>query len=119
MPYLNGYGRILFYTSLKKDERGVFNPLMEGQDNIVNRIIEGRFNQGKLDGFGRIISDDGYHQVGFFKNGHPYGKLQSYRGGHLLEQGIWTYTDNKSVLEQQKKIYDFTVNEEPALKYYT
>lgn len=75
MPYLNGYGRILFYTSLKKDERGVFNPLMEGQDNIVNRIIEGRFKQGKLDGFGRIISDDGYHQVGFFKNGHPYGKL--------------------------------------------
>lgn len=74
-PYINGFARILYYTVIKKDEKGTFNPLMERQDNIVSRIEEGRFEKGQLDGFGRILSGDGHHQIGFFKNGHPYGKL--------------------------------------------
>lgn len=73
--YLNGYGRLLHFTVLKKDEDGTFNPFREGQDNIVSRIEEGHFRKGRLDGFGRILSEDGQHQIGFFKNGYPYGKL--------------------------------------------
>lgn len=117
-PYLNGFGRILHYTALKTDTRDRFNPLMAGQNNIVNKIVEGRFRNGNLDGFGRIISDDGYHQIGFFRNGHPYGKLQSYRGGFLLQQGIWTYAQGESLLEKEQKLYDFVANQEPSLKYY-
>lgn len=30
LPYITGYARILHYTSLKKDARGRFNPLLEG-----------------------------------------------------------------------------------------
>lgn len=30
-PYLNGYGRVVYFTDLKQDARGVFNPLMPDQ----------------------------------------------------------------------------------------
>ena len=84
--YLNGYGRVQYFTVLKSDpETGDFNPLMKDQTNIVTRIEEGHFKNGKLDGFGRVLAEDGHHEIGFWKEGQPYGKLQKYRGGVLLQ----------------------------------
>lgn len=83
----------------------------------MTRIEEGHFRHGKLDGFGRVMTEDGHHQVGFWKHGHPYGKLQKYRGGVLLEQGIWTYVSGKSYLEKEMKITEFLENQEPRTAY--
>merc|ERR1712107_550196 len=79
--HLNGYGRIQYFTVLKADDdNGDFNPLMKGQTNIVTRIEEGHFRHGKLDGFGRVLLEDGHHQIGFWKNGHPWQAPEIPRG---------------------------------------
>ena len=40
-------------------------------------ITEGGIQKGTLNGFNRIINCyNGYVKIGYFKNGHPFGKYQ-------------------------------------------
>ena len=77
--HLTGYGRLTYFTSSIKGKSRSYNPLISKKENVIVRWIEeGEFVNGKLNGFGRIYDREQNCQIGFFKNGHPHGKLQKY-----------------------------------------
>ena len=80
---LNGFGRIIFWRCFGD----VANPL----DCAIENVQEGRFRQGAMDGYCRSLDavDEGFVEVGYFKDGVSQGKYQSFKiDGTLLHQGI-------------------------------
>ena len=79
---LNGYGRFVQYNAY-----GVNSP----QNMEVLAIQEGRFKAGCMDGYCRHYdgTENGFVEVGFFKEGEPYGKYQSFQiDGKKSQEGI-------------------------------
>lgn len=84
---LNGYGRIIDYRAYNKD----FAP-----ENLkIERVKEGRFKKGKMDGYARKFSamNGGTCFVGFFKEGKADGKhMIMDKDGKVLKQGMFNDT---------------------------
>jgi len=79
---VNGYGRIIQYKA-----NGEFTP----KNLTVEYVQEGRFREGVMDGYCRMFDgrDAGKVELGYFKEGKPLGKYQSFSiSGQQLEEGI-------------------------------
>ena len=80
---LNGFGRIIYWRCFGD----IHNPL----DCAIEYVQEGKFKQGAMDGYCRSFDalDDGFVEVGFFKDGVSQGKYMSFKiDGTVLHQGI-------------------------------
>lgn len=89
---INGYGRIVEYRAYNSN----FHP----EDCKIERVKEGKFKQGKMDGYARKFTGlkGGNCFVGFFKEGKPDGKLEVIdKDGYIIKQGI--YNDSECVKE--------------------
>lgn len=66
---VSGYGRIIEYRA--------FNSSFQPDACRIERVKEGRFSRGKMDGYGRKFTglNGGNCLVGFFEKGKPKGKL--------------------------------------------
>jgi len=84
MPCLTGYGRIIKYRVLNEDER------LNGRNCELLYIVEGKFIEGQMDGYCRLIDCESEEvHVGFFKNDLPSGKYQRFAlDGESVEEGI-------------------------------
>lgn len=75
----NGYGEVMF--------------------SYQNRILSGRWTNGKLNGYGTQTDSDGNIQYkGEFKDTHFHGKGTSYENGKVIQSGDWvrgSYRDPK------------------------
>jgi len=81
---MNGYGRVIEYRAYNSD----FSP----ESCKIERIKEGRFKNGKMDGYARKFTGvmGGNCFVGFFKEGKPDGKLEVFnKDGEIIKQGIY------------------------------
>lgn len=57
--------------------------------NSIVSMYEGQIRSGKPNGLGRLITYDNQDvKIGFWRSGHPYGKMIHYNDD-VLEQGIW------------------------------
>ena len=89
---ISGYGRIIEYRAYSAD----FHP----EACKIERVKEGKFKQGKMDGYARKFTGlkGGNCFVGFFKEGKPDGKLEVIdKDGYIIKQGI--YNDSECVKE--------------------
>ena len=89
---ISGYGRIIEYRAYSSD----FHP----EACKIERVKEGRFKNGKMDGYARKFTGlkGGNCFVGFFKEGKPDGKLEVIDAdGYIIKQGI--YNDSECVKE--------------------
>jgi hypothetical protein len=89
---MNGYGRVIEYRVYSSDFH---------QENCkIERIKEGKFKNGKMDGYARKFTGlkGGNCFVGFFKEGKPDGKLEVIdKDGYIIKQGV--YNDSECVKE--------------------
>ena len=69
---INGFGRIIDYR--------IFSSDLSPDQSQIERIKEGKFKGGKLDGYGRKLSvlGNGSCFVGFWKEGKADGKFEIY-----------------------------------------
>ena len=85
---LTGYGRIIEYRAYSSDFH---------QDSCkIERVKEGRFKNGKMDGYARKFTGlkGGNCFVGFFKEGKPDGKLEVIdHDGYIIKHGIFNDAD--------------------------
>lgn len=80
---LNGYGRIIQYR--------VYGDSFTPDNCSIEFVQEGRFKQGLMDGYNRMFDgrEDGYVQLGYFQDGVPKGRYQSFSiEGDCLQEGI-------------------------------
>mmetsp|Transcript_13591 Transcript_13591/g.21239 ORF Transcript_13591/g.21239 Transcript_13591/m.21239 type:complete len:146 (-) Transcript_13591:11-448(-) len=80
---LNGFGRIVQYR--------VFDDNFIAENCTIEYVQEGRFRQGSMDGYCRMFDarEDGFAQVGYFREGVPMGKYQRFTlDGVCEEEGI-------------------------------
>jgi len=80
---LNGFGRIIYWKC--------FGDINKPMDCAIEYVQEGRFKGGAMDGYCRSFDavDEGFVEVGYFKDGVSQGKYESFRiDGTLLHQGI-------------------------------
>ena len=76
---MNGYGRIYTYWSFGKGKDGKFDPGNE-RFNQLQRISDGKIENGKLHGFNKVIyplKNEAY--VGFYNQSEIYGKAIYYK----------------------------------------
>lgn len=119
LPILNGYGRIIEFSTSQIDKRGNYNPLIDSSKNNILSITEGHFKYGQLSGFGRVLDNDGQCQVGFWRlneatttsKSRPWGKFAHYYkdGGFKKPEGIYLQEVTKV-----KTIKSYMVNEAPS-----
>ena len=83
---------------------------MDKSKNFIVKISEGHFKNGLLNGFGRIQESSGECQVGFFKEGKPWGKYVSYYKDGRQKRTAGVYDDQKI---RNVTIKTFVVNESP------
>ena len=71
-------------------------------DPVLISISEGQLENGLLHGYGRKITKDGESQVGFWKQGHPYGKFAYYNpdGSFKSPDGMYI-GDNNLILKSR------------------
>ena len=51
---------------------------------------DGNFLEGKFDGEGKYVYENGDYYIGHFKNGLCHGKGKEYdKNGKLLSEGLW------------------------------
>jgi len=62
-----------------------------------NTIDEGQFENGKLNGYARYIWNDGYYEIGHWKNGEVHGLSTSYKDGSVKEEYSGTFENGKRV----------------------
>jgi len=76
-------------------------------------ITEGGIQKGTLNGFNRIINCyNGYVKIGYFKNGHPFGKYQYFdNNAAVIAQGIFEGEGN---ILKNETIKDFKKNDNPS-----
>jgi len=89
---MNGYGRVVEYRAYDNN----FSP----ESCKIERVKEGRFKNGKMDGYARKFTGvmGGNCFVGFFKEGKPDGKLEVFnKDGEIIKQGI--YNDSECIKE--------------------
>lgn len=89
---MNGYGRVIEYR--------VYSPDFHQENCKIERIKEGKFKNGKMDGYARKFTGlkGGNCFVGFFKEGKPDGKLEVIdKDGYIIKQGV--YNDSECVKE--------------------
>lgn len=70
--WINGYGRITYFSAYGYDSTTWEPNPADIANNFVKQIREGRFVNGKLTGYGRIIESNRV-MVGFFDEGSLYG----------------------------------------------
>lgn len=72
---LTGFGRVIEFECLSKNEKGEFDPTIDSSSNQILQVQEGKFTKGLADGFQRQLHPSGpTGKIGYFKEGHPYGK---------------------------------------------
>ena len=55
-----------------------------------NQIKEGQYENGNMNGFGRVIESDGSYYVGFYKDDMKHGKGKLYNSDGAFEKdGLW------------------------------
>ena len=85
---LTGYGRIVEYR--------VYNSDFQPQNCKIERIKEGRFKKGKMEGYARkfTLTNNGTCFVGFYKEGKPDGKFSIFdKDGETTKQGVYQDSD--------------------------
>jgi len=84
LPLLTGYGRIIKYKVLNEEEK------FTGNNCELLYIVEGKFVEGQMDGYCRLIDCTAEEvHVGFFKNDLPMGKYQKFTlDDEVAEEGI-------------------------------
>ena len=116
--YLTGYARMVCYQVYGLDKVSKkYNPYADYEQNLLVEIKEGHFSNGNLHGFGRTIERN-TTEVGFYKQGYPYGKFQLYKDGNLARQGIINEFEVKDgdPFIVQRQILSFRENETPPEK---
>lgn len=89
---MTGYGRVIEYRAYSTD--------FASDSCKIERVKEGRFKKGKMDGYARKFTGlkGGNCFVGFFKDGKPDGKLEVLdKDGQVIKQGI--YNDSECIKE--------------------
>ena len=95
---LNGYGRIIEYRVYSSD----FHP----EHCKIERVKEGKFKNGKMDGYARKFTGlkGGNCFVGYFKEGKPDGKLEVIdKDGYIIKHGV--YNDSECIKEIEIQNY--------------
>jgi hypothetical protein len=106
--------RIIHYTVRGYNDKILkFDPNVDFTKNTFAKMIEGTIKDGKIQGFGRHIEGDQV-QVGYYKQGLPFGKFQEYEQGFLMKSGIVDRVNNEGSDDpwiESKEIRSFLQNE--------
>lgn len=119
LQQITGYGRMVIYkcTGTEKD--------VENPDNLeLVALKEGKFEKGKLHGYGREIKKDDKINLGYFKNGEPFGKHIFVENDKIHYEGLVADEKEKHEIEsfESKNVgddrrFDFWVkNQQSSVK---
>ena len=114
---MNGYARCIWFTAEGENWiNGEYDPYIDYNKNEFRSMKEGKFHNGKFDGFGRTMKQAKI-EVGYHFEGDPFGKFQLYASGSLAQQGLYdeVHTGVANSLKKEKRIYSFEKNEIPPL----
>ena len=78
---LHGLGRIIDYEAADSFEQPSNDQFLTAAEKRLLRVTEGKFYEGRLEGYGRIYSVEdatGYCSVGFYTGGELDGKAEVY-----------------------------------------
>jgi len=106
---INGYARIIKYVNHsiskyqtddgKEEDYTGFGLVNEKSENLeIVEVTEGQFEEGKKQGYCRVISADGSCEVGFFDEDLPKGKFAKYNldGTYAMEEGLYEGYDDQT-----------------------
>lgn len=110
-PALSGYGRFMYFRSFSKCLKGSVDPTVPDSagDQWITVIKEGRFEQGKAEGYQRHLSGfNGHCKLGFFTDDEPYGKFVVYdaQGKEWKKEGLY-FREHELIREEKFESFEY------------